>query len=124
MSGITDHMETTSPPERRTGSGPWKWMVFGAVVGLVFVMAVILLDERFVHGESTARHLLNQATALMLWPAQKLFQAFGWQWDWISTGPWEHIPLFPILAVLVTNVVIFAVAGAMIGFVLKIVRRG
>lgn len=99
-------------------------MVVGAVVGLVFVIAVILLDELFVRGESTASHLLIWPTVLMLWPAQHIFKLFGLQWDWISTGPWEHIPLFPISVVLVTNVVIFAVAGAVIGFALKIVRRG
>jgi len=87
------------------------------------VVAVIVLDVLFVHGESMASYLLLWPTLWMLRPSQHIFQLFGWHWDWISLGPWGHVPVFPILVVLVTNGVIFAIAGASIGFGLRILRR-
>jgi len=116
-------MEATLPLQRRSVSFPWTWTVGGAIAGVVFVVAVILLDALFMHGESMASYLLLWPTVLMLRPAQHIFQLFGWHWDWISLGPWGHIPVFPILVVFVTNAVIFAAIGSGIGFALKIARR-
>ena len=93
------------------------------MAGVVFVMAVIILDELFAHGESMATYLLLWPTVLMLRPSQHIFQLCGWHWEWISLGPWGHIPVFPILMVLLTNAVIFAFVGTCIRFALWIVRR-
>jgi len=89
----------------------------------VFVVAVTVLDELFMHGESVVSYLLLWPTVLMLRPAQHIFRLFSWHWEWISLGPWGHVPVFPISVVFVTNAVIFALVGTGIGFALKIPRR-
>ena len=113
-------MEATPELQRRAGSFSWRWLVAGAAAGVVFVVAVLVLTEISTSGESM---VLLWPILLMLRPAQFIFQLFGWQWDWISSGPWGHLPLFPVFVVLMTNAILFAIISVGIGFMLKIVRR-
>ena len=102
---------------------PWRWLVAGVAAGVLFVVAILVLNELCPSGENMASALLLLPILLMLRPAQFIFQLCGWQWDWISRGPWGHFPLFPVFMVLMTNVVLFATISVSIGFMLRIVRR-
>jgi hypothetical protein len=76
---VIAHMEATLELQRRAVSFPWKWAITGAIVGLLFVVAVVVLNAFFMHGESMTSYLLMWPTMLMLRPAQFIFQLFGWQ---------------------------------------------